>query len=129
MGVFDHFPYTNFHELNLEWILKHFKEFIAELSELEDWRAQHEQDYQELKQIYDDIVAGNFPQSMIDALYKWMQDNALDLVSSMIKHVYFGLTNDGYFCAFIPQNWSDVQFDTIMDYDSPLYGHLMLIYD
>ena len=129
MGVFDHFPYTNFHELNLEWILKHFKEFIAELSELEDWRAQHEQDYQELKQIYDDIVAGNFPQAMIDALYQWMQDNALDLVGSMIKHVYFGLTNDGYFCAFIPQNWSDVQFDTIMDYDSPLYGHLMLIYD
>ena len=129
MGVFDHFPYTNFHELNLEWILKHFKEFIAELSELEDWRAQHEQDYQELKQIYDDIVAGNFPQSMIDALYQWMQNNAIDLVGSMIKHIYFGLTNDGYFCAFIPQNWSDVQFDTIMDYDSPLYGHLMLIYD
>lgn len=22
MGVFDHFPYTNFHELNLDWILK-----------------------------------------------------------------------------------------------------------
>ena len=129
MGVFDHFPYTNFHELNLEWILKHFKEFIAELSELEDGRAQHEQDYQELKQIYDDIVAGNFPQSMIDALYQWMQNNAIDLVGSMIKHIYFGLTNDGYFCAFIPQNWSDVQFDTIMDYDSPLYGHLMLIYD
>lgn len=129
MGVFDHFPYTNFHELNLEWILKHFKEFIAELSELEDWRAQHEKDYEELKKIYDDIVAGDFPQSMIDALYKWMQDNALDLVGSMIKHVYFGLTNDGYFCAFIPDNWSDVQFDTIMDYDSPLYGHLMLTYD
>ena len=129
MGVFDHFPYTNFHELNLDWILKHFKEFIAELSELEDWRAQHEQDYEELKKIYDDIVAGDFPQSMIDALYQWMQDNALDLVGSMIKHVYFGLTNDGYFCAFIPENWSDVQFDTIMDYDSPLYGHLMLTYD
>lgn len=129
MGVFDHFPYTNFHELNLTWILEHFREFIAQLSEMEDWRAQHEQDYEELKQIYDDIVAGNFPQAMIDALYQWMQDNALDLVGSMIKHVYFGLTNDGYFCAFIPQNWSDVQFDTIMDYNSPLYGHLMLIYD
>jgi hypothetical protein len=26
MGVFDHFPYTNFHELNLEWILLALKE-------------------------------------------------------------------------------------------------------
>lgn len=29
MGVFEHFPYTNFHELNLSWIL-------AKLKELED---------------------------------------------------------------------------------------------
>lgn len=26
MGLFDHFPYTNFHELNLSWILEAFKE-------------------------------------------------------------------------------------------------------
>ena len=25
MGLFDNFPYTNFHELNLEWILKTLK--------------------------------------------------------------------------------------------------------
>lgn len=27
MGVFDHFPYTNFHELNLTWILEMIKDF------------------------------------------------------------------------------------------------------
>jgi hypothetical protein len=26
MGMFDHFPYTNFHELNLDWILQALKE-------------------------------------------------------------------------------------------------------
>jgi len=26
MGIFDHFPYTNFHELNLDWILRMLKE-------------------------------------------------------------------------------------------------------
>ena len=26
MGLFDQFPYTNFHELNLDWILKALKE-------------------------------------------------------------------------------------------------------
>ena len=43
--------------------------------------------------------------------------------------VYFGLTNDGYFCAYIPESWSKIQFDTVQDFDDPLYGHLMLIYD
>lgn len=43
--------------------------------------------------------------------------------------VIFGLTNDGYFCAYIPPSWSSVEFDTIYDYDDPLYGHLVLKYD
>lgn len=43
--------------------------------------------------------------------------------------VRFGLTNDGYFCANIPKSWSYVHFDTIMDYQDPLYGHLILSYD
>lgn len=50
-------------------------------------------------------------------------------ISEAIKHVYFGLTNAGYFAAYIPENWSDVQFSTIHDYDSELYGHLVLMYD
>lgn len=50
-------------------------------------------------------------------------------ISEAIKHVYFGLTNAGYFAAYIPENWSDVQFSTIQDYDSELYGHLVLMYD
>lgn len=43
--------------------------------------------------------------------------------------VIFGLTNDGYFCAYIPPSWSEVEFDTIYDFDDPLYGHLVLKYD
>lgn len=30
MGLFRQFPYTNFHELNLNWFLSHFNEIIAE---------------------------------------------------------------------------------------------------
>ena len=43
--------------------------------------------------------------------------------------VYFGLTNDGYFCAYIPKSWENIHFDTVQDYEDPLYGHLMLMYD
>lgn len=33
MGLFDHFPYTNFHELNLDWILRMLKEIDQTMSE------------------------------------------------------------------------------------------------
>lgn len=39
MGLFEHFPYTNLHTLNLDWILRKFKAFestVAELSEKVD---------------------------------------------------------------------------------------------
>lgn len=35
MGLFSHFPYTNFHELNLDWILGKQKENNARVDELE----------------------------------------------------------------------------------------------
>ena len=33
MGVFEHFPYANIHNLNLDWILEHIKEAQTKFSE------------------------------------------------------------------------------------------------
>lgn len=33
MGVFEQFPYTNFHDLNLDWILKKLKDFEKDLTD------------------------------------------------------------------------------------------------
>lgn len=33
MGVFEHFPYANFHELNLDWLLKKMRELDKKLDE------------------------------------------------------------------------------------------------
>ena len=74
-------------------------------------------------------MSGEFPDSIQAAFAKWMRENALDIVGEMIKTVHFGLTNDGYFCAYIPSSWEEIQFDTVSDYNDPLYGHLMLLYD
>ena len=46
--------------------------------------------------------------------------------------VYFGLTDDGYFKAIIPEAWNKIIFRTTeFDYSTPLqpeYGHLVLLY-
>lgn len=127
--MFNQYPYINENDLNLDYLLKHIKELMRRVSTLEDWRNDHEDEYQELKDLYDAVMSGNFPPSIVQAFEDWMSRNAIELVGKLVKHVYFGLTNDGYFCAFIPDNWSDITFDTIDDFDDSLFGHLMLIYD
>ncbi len=46
--------------------------------------------------------------------------------------VYFGLTDDGYFVAYIPEAWNKIAFNTTgYDIDLPIqpeYGHLVLSY-
>lgn len=126
---FNQYPYVNENDLNLDYILKHIKELMARVDNLEEWRRTHEDEYSQLKELYDQIISGNFPPSITEAFYKWCYDNIIDLVGSLVKHVFFGLTDNGYFCAFIPDNWSDITFDSIDDGDDPLYGHLVLMYD
>ena len=36
MGLFEHFPYTNFHELNLDWIIKEIKDLNEKVDSIED---------------------------------------------------------------------------------------------
>ena len=74
-------------------------------------------------------MAGNYPDTFIDSLTKWIDKNGVEIIGAKIKAVHFGLTNDGYFCAYIPESWSDIHFDTVTDYNDALYGHLMLLYD
>ena len=35
MGAFEHFPYVNYHDLNLDWILKKVEELEKRIEELE----------------------------------------------------------------------------------------------
>lgn len=45
-GFFNKYPYTDFHELNLDFLLEHYQEIITELSQIESWISTHEDDYE-----------------------------------------------------------------------------------
>lgn len=53
-----------------------------------------------------------------------------EIIAQYIKMVFFGLTDDGYFVAYIPDSWNEIQFST-SQYDNftsiePEYGHLII---
>lgn len=130
MGLFEHFPYTNFHDLNLDWILKIVKDLYQEVSKQTDWIEEHQKEYEELKALYDAIVSGNFPPKMYDALHNWVVVNSKSIIGDIIKSVFFVL-EDGYLVAYIPDSWSDITFGTTGLDDFPAgydFGHLTLTY-
>ena len=132
MGFFNKFPYTDFHELNLDFLLTNYKTLLDSLAELDSWVEQHQQEYEELKSFMDAINDGILPPAVYDKLRQWFNDNAFDLVGEMVKHVYFGLDDNGHFVVTIPQQWRDLVFKTTgWDYNTPLqpeFGHLCLLY-
>lgn len=75
-----------------------------------------------------------FQESGFDDYYKaqieeWIKNNLAQLLKMFCSQVFFGLTDDGYFCAYVPESWNDIIFDTGMVYGQFDYGRLLLRYD
>lgn len=130
-GFMNKYPYTDFHELNLDWVLKMFNDVTISVKEVRKILDEYVDTADKFLELYNAMLTGNFPQAVQDAFNKWMEENALDLVGDLVKMVFFGLTDDGYFVAYIPESWRDIQFGTtgLDDFPSGIpYGHLTLSY-
>lgn len=126
------FPYTDPNHYNDDWLLSKMKELLGWMERTDEWKTEYEQAYEDFKKLYEDIEAGRFPDSISEAFKKWAAQNMPELIKSMIKTVWFGLTNDGYFVAYIPDSWAEIIFNTTgLDIFPPgiEYGHLTLSFN
>ena len=80
----------------------------------------------ELEQIFTKFKESGFNDYYREMLEKWLDENMERIISRAVKFVYFGLTNDGYFCAYIPDSWDEITFDTGAVYGRSDYGRLIL---
>lgn len=125
------YPYTDFHELNFDIFITEFKSFVEALGKLDSWATTHEEEYKELKEQVDKLYAGDFPEEFVESLIKWYEDHIVEIIGEFMKMIFFGITDDGYFVAYIPESWSDITFGTTGIDDFPAgieYGHLTLSY-
>lgn len=82
--------------------------------------------YQQLADDFEAFKEHGFDDYYLDQIEKWVNDNLETLYHLLVKQVYFGLTLDGHFVAYIPESWEDIEFDTGYDYSLDTYGRLIL---
>ena len=102
--------------------VEHYLDYVAEL--MNEWNIEFSEELNaELTKMWQEVHDG-----YEEALSEWIEHDLPDVIDDAIHMVYFGLTTDGYFVAYIPDNWDDIQFDTIMNLDDENYGRLVLSY-
>lgn len=130
MSFFE-FPHTRTYDSDLGWLIKDYKTLDEFKDAVKHWIEDTQPTIDELNQLLDTIESGNLPEGMQEGIRRWLETNALDLIGELVKMVFFGLTDDGYFVAYIPDSWSDITFGTT-GYDLIIpgyeYGHLVLTY-
>lgn len=83
---------------------------------------------EELQRLFKEFMESGFDDYYKEQIEKWVNENMRSIIEQAIKMVFFGLTDDGYFCAYIPQSWQGIIFDTIATYSDENYGCLVLKY-
>lgn len=128
MSFFE-FPRTRTYDSDLGWLIKDYETLDEFKDAMLKWIQETQPTIDELKAILEAIVNGELPEGMQEGIRKWIEANALDLIGELVKMVFFGITDDGYFVAYIPESWSDIIFGTsgldtiIPGYE---YGRLVL---
>lgn len=83
----------------------------------------------ELQKEFDEFKEGGFEEYYEEQLDRWIHENMEGIIGESIKMVFFGLTKNGYFVAYIPDSWKEIRFDTGMVYNLSTYGRLILRMD
>lgn len=132
----DHFG--NSHELpQLYWdvmsgeqrihaICKALQDLADAVSECEQNNQLNGEKIKELQELFQKFMDSGFDDYYAEQVAKWIDSNLKYIYDKTIKQVFFGLTSDGYFCAYIPESWADIEFDTGMQYGTYTYGRLIL---
>lgn len=82
-----------------------------------------------LFELYNQLVEQGFDkyyEELQKELESWFTENAWQIYKLLAKQVFFGLTDDGYFCAYVPESWGEIQFDTGAVFGRSDYGRLCL---
>ena len=100
--------------------VEHYLDYVAE--EMNAWNIEFSE---EIEQEFADMWQA-IHDEYEEQLNEWIRTDGERIFKEMFSQVYFGLTDDGYFCAYTPESWDDITFDTGARFGHFDYGRLIL---
>lgn len=130
--AFFEFPHTRTYNSDLGWLIKNVSGYNEAIEALNTWIETNTPRIEDLEAFKNALESGELPEGVQAGIVTWLETHAADILPAIIKNVWFGLTDAGYFVAYVPDSWSDITFkttglDIILDL-MPEYGHLVLQY-
>lgn len=130
--AFFEFPHTRTYDSDLGWLIKTVSSYNETIAALDNWIETNTPKIEDFTAFKDALESGTLPAGVVEGITTWLSTHAADVISAYIKNVWFGLTDAGYFVAYIPDSWNDITFkttglDILLDL-MPEYGHLVLQY-
>lgn len=116
-------------EQRYHWLCRRLQKLIEYASEMGVQINLQGDAIEELYAIFEEFKEHGFDDYYRAQIEQWVKDNLGELWDMFAAQVFFGLTDDGFFCAYVPQSWNDVMFDTGAVYGKFDYGRLILRYD
>lgn len=130
--AFFEFPHTRTYDSDLGWLIKNVKSYNDTIEALNSWIETNTPRIEDLEEFKAALESGNLPEGVQAGITAWLETHAAEVIAAIIKNVWFGLTDAGYFVAYVPDSWSDITFKTtgldIILGLMPEYGHLVLQY-
>ena len=110
-------------------VVKYLNDVIAELNVHNDAITELQELYSALVDEFDEFKESGFLDYYEQQIREWVDRNLPRIFEDFLKiAVFFGLTLDGYFVAYIPKTWEEITFDTGSVYGNDEYGRLILQY-
>lgn len=112
-------------------LTEYIQKLIDQMGDYDNLEAEIQQLQQEVnlvKEELEKVKNGDYVSLYIDSLANWIDANLQEMVARIVKYIFFGLTDDGHFAAYVPDSWDFIRFDTGMVTDEETYGHLLLYY-
>ena len=116
-------------EQGIKQICKTIQLLIEYLNQVADQVNIDTDEIKELQDLFKKFQESGFDDYYAKQVAEWINNNLSYIYDHTIKQIYFGLTDDGYFCAYVPDSWSDIEFDTGAVFGRYNYGRLILRYN
>lgn len=101
-------------------------EVIVSENNLNEWQQAQDEVIALLEERVNDFIDGGYKDEFDRFVREWLEQNFRAYLDTWVHMLFFGLTSTGYFCAYVPRTWHDIEFDTGAIFGRSDYGRLIL---